>query len=90
MQATVQVTGDVARAIRARQTSTWEAKGLLGLLNEWGVTVTPLHSDTADPELQTYFVMDLPDDGSAEEILGHLRDMAGVEAAYVKPPDDLP
>lgn len=90
MQATVQVTDDVARALHGRAPATHESDELLRQLESMGLTLEPMHAHTGDPELQTFFTVQLPDDGTGEDVMRHLREFAAIEAAYVKPPDDLP
>ena len=54
-----------------------------------GVTLTPLHPATADPELASYFATHVDAD-AAERIAARLRECPGVEGAYPKPPGEPP
>jgi hypothetical protein len=51
-----------------------------------GLQLRPLHPGSDDPELTSWFVAET-DDG---KVVSALRRMAGVDAAYVKPDDELP
>jgi hypothetical protein len=90
MQATVQVRDDVARALHRRAPATQEAGQLLRQLESMDLTLEPIHPHTDDPVLQTFFTVQVPDDGTADEVIARLRELAAIEAAYVKPPDALP
>jgi len=90
MQVTVQVTEDVARALRGENGSSRDLAPLKSVLDVCGGQLKPLHEHTHDRELQTYYTMELPEDDRAKAIVDRLRATAGIEAAYVKPPDELP
>lgn len=90
MQITVQLRADVARLIAARQPLTAEAAALTQTLSPFGATLEPLHPHTDDAELQTQFWINVPDQVAAERIVQRLNQLNAVQAAYLKPPDELP
>jgi hypothetical protein len=92
MTITVQVAESLARTLRTSNArgADAEARALLGVAHELGVALVPLHGGTDDARLARYFTVDVPDVARAEDIARRLRQVAGVEAAYVKPPDELP
>jgi hypothetical protein len=49
-----------------------------------------MHPRAADPALQSYFYVTAADPSAAQKIADLLRGLDGVEAAYVKPPDEAP
>jgi hypothetical protein len=57
---------------------------------ELGLALEPMHPGTADPQLSTYYTAEAPDRQTAERAVAVLRQVKGVEAAYVKPPDAMP
>lgn len=57
---------------------------------QMGLTLAPQHPGSTDPVLRTYFVVEAPDAAAAELAARSLRACLGVEAAYSKPPDELP
>ena len=59
-------------------------------VEEMGVTLAPLHPDSPDRELASYFRVDVPEGIDVEQVLNVLRSSPTVEAAYVKPADELP
>ncbi len=67
-----------------------DAAELLRLMRELGLTLEPMHPLAEEPELQTYFTVEVPDAQMAEPIAQRLRGCAAVEAAYLKPMDELP
>ena len=49
-----------------------------------GVELAPLHGETSDPELASYFVASVASH-TADALAARLRSCPGVEAAYAKP-----
>ena len=90
MQITVRVRPDVALTLHQRQSNTDASAQLLRTAEELGVTLEPLHPGARDPLLTPYFVVEVPDQGTAERVIAHLQRSAAVEAAYLKPPGESP
>lgn len=90
MQVVIQVTADVARALHQLGPPTDESEALVQVMETSGLTLEPIHPGTDDPSLQTYFMADVEDPGTAQELINRLQQMPGIEAAYIKPPDELP
>jgi hypothetical protein len=59
-------------------------------LEKLGVELEPMHPGTRDPFLAPYFIVEVPDSETAERIVTHLRQSGAIEAAYIKPLDELP
>lgn len=78
---TVQVIPGMARG---------DAPALDDLARELGIVFRPMHPDTEDSTLRTYFTVDAPNAASAERVAARLRDSPAIAAAYVKPPDAMP
>ena len=66
------------------------ASALDDLARELGIAFQPMHPDTDDSTLRTYFTVDVPNAASAERVAARLRDSPAIAAAYVKPPDAMP
>lgn len=60
------------------------------LERRFGVTAEPLHPGTGDPALVGWQRVAVPAGMDAEAVATALRGHPAVEAAYVKPPADLP
>ena len=90
MNITLQIQPEVAKALRHRDVTSPAASKLLGAAKELGVAITPIHPDTADAELSTYFTTTAPDRAAAREVIERLRSCDGVSAAYIKPAASLP
>jgi hypothetical protein len=88
VQITVKVRPEHAAAVRG-EASTAEAELLERTLCDQGVNLTPMHPRVDDPNLASYFTAEVKDDRVAE-VLDALRSSAAIEAAYVKPADELP
>lgn len=80
----------MAEILHRRGAPTAESKELLSVAEELGVLLEPMHPGTDDPLLTPYFTIEAADSISAERIIAHLRRSRAIEAAYVKPPDELP
>lgn len=91
MQITVKLTPDVARQLGPR-VSAADATGLVVGMKpeEAGFEVKPLHPGSDDPELGSYYTVDVEDDEQAGRVLDQLRSSSLVDGAYVKPADELP
>jgi hypothetical protein len=91
MQITVQVRQDVAPALHGRESAPPEVVELRQRLAELGVRLELVHPGEDDPLLAPYLTAEVPDDGElTARVLRILEESAVVEAAYVKPPDELP
>ena len=65
---------------------TGDVSSVVGSVAALGLRLRPMHPGSDDPELASWFVAEA-DDG---EVVSALRSMAGVDAAYLKPADELP
>jgi hypothetical protein len=90
VRVTVQVSPDVARVLQQEAPPTAESGELLEIVHELGVVLEPVHPGAEDPLLAPYFTVEVPDAETAERVIARLRESGAVEAAYVKPPDELP
>jgi cell division protein FtsX len=90
MQVVIQVSEDVARPLHQLGPPTPDSEALLKLMKTFGLTLKPIHPDTKDPKLQTYFIVEVQDPQTAQELVDRLQQWPGIEAAYIKPPDELP
>lgn len=90
MQITVQVSADAARALHQRSPPTAESEVLLRIIETFGLALEPMHLDTNDPSLQSYFTVEVEDHATAQRVINGLQQLEAVKAAYVKPPDELP
>jgi hypothetical protein len=57
-------------------------------VKELGVTLTPVHPGQDHPLLAPFFAVEVPDEAAAARVVAALRDLDGVESAYVRPPDE--
>jgi hypothetical protein len=90
MKVIIQVSADVARALRQRSPPIAESEELLRIIETLGLRLEPMHHDADDPNLQTYFTVEVQDQATAQRVIDRLQQLEGIEAAYVKPPDELP
>ena len=87
---TVLLDPNVALALHNRQPAIPASKDLLKAIGDLGISLEPLHPDVDDSSLMRYFIVKLPDNLSADDIVKQLRRYKAIQAAYVKPADELP
>lgn len=63
---------------------------ILSLLKEFGADLRPTFPEVDDPELKTHFFIDVADSRAAKTLASRLAAVPGVEAAYVKPREEVP
>lgn len=90
MQAIVMVSLRAARALHERSPPIEDAEDLPNVMEAFGLAMEPLHRSTDDPTLQKYFVVEVPDVETAQRLIERLQQSPLVEAAYIKPPDEMP
>jgi hypothetical protein len=73
-----------------REPQSADAIELLRAADELGVKLEPMHTGTRDPQLQTFFTVEVPDSQAAEHVINRLQQCSAIEAAYLKPMDELP
>lgn len=86
----IRVRTDVALALHQRQPHTALSKELLQTVKKLDLVLKPLHPGTEDPRLISYFVVKVPDPTTAERVRDRLQHCQAIEAAYIKPPDEMP
>jgi hypothetical protein len=67
-----------------------EAQSLLNLATEIGVVLEPVHPNASDPLLTPFFMISVTHRELAERIILSLKQFTIVEAAYLKPDEQLP
>jgi len=80
---------DAARLLRRGERHA-AAADVIALLERAGLALLPLHPATEDPELQSWFRLDVADGATAAELADRLLELPAVTAAYVKPVDSAP
>jgi hypothetical protein len=67
-----------------------ETERLRKATEELGVRLEPVHPGQTHPLLAPFFMIEVPDKETAEKTIRRLRRFKVVEAAYVKPDEQLP
>jgi len=67
-----------------------EVQNLLNLATEIGVELEPVHPNASDPLLTPFFIISVTHQELAERIILSLKQFMIVEAAYLKPDEQLP
>ena len=79
-----------ALALQKRETTHPALQQILQILKELGLVLRPVHPGATDPLLAPYFTAEVRDIDQAEQVIQRLRQISVVEAAYVKPPAEMP
>ena len=94
MRVIVQLRQDAAIELKHREGTspelTEETKALQDAAAELKVRLEPLHPGQAHPSLSSYFTVEVPDQKTSEKVIDRLLRIPIVEAAYVKPDEQLP
>ena len=88
MAVSVQVTQEVARVLQKQSDPTPASEELLTILQEMEIKLKPTHPGTKDPDLSTYFTVELEDTATAEKVRDRLLLFKAVKGAFIKPPDE--
>ena len=67
-----------------------EVQELQQAANELGISLAPMYPEVSHPTLQPFFIIDVPDQASAEKVITRLSKSAAVEAAYLQPDAEPP
>ncbi|MGH9902135.1 MAG: hypothetical protein ACRD68_10050, partial [Pyrinomonadaceae bacterium] len=70
--------------------ATAPTRELLRAAEDLGVELRPLDAGADSPALSRYFTVEVPNREAAERVVARLRRCGAVEAAYLKPPDEMP
>jgi hypothetical protein len=87
---TLQLTAEAARALRGAGPPSPAVEALEGALRAIDAEARPLHRATRDESLMRYFIVELRPGAQPDEALAALRRCEAVEAAYIKPAEELP
>jgi hypothetical protein len=96
MRVMVQLQNDAAMTLHgAGETSALEhadpaTQQMLQATAELGVRLEPVHPGQTNPLLVPFFMVEVPDRETAEKVIDRLQRFNFVEAAYLKPDEQLP
>lgn len=88
MYVTVRVRPDVVAALRDRRLARPDIRDALRTIDELDLSLEPMHPGIDDPQLASYFQVDVPDQRTADRVAAKLRTSPAIEAAYVKPREE--
>jgi hypothetical protein len=88
---TVKVSKKITGSLQKRKSLTSKfSDELLTVEKDLGISLEPLHPGAEDPHLSLYFKVKVPDHATATKVINRLLNCKAVEAAYIKPSDELP
>lgn len=90
MQITVHLAPRVAQELKLGVAESGAAREIMSVAKDMGVELRPMHPGSTDPRMASTFVVEASDDEAAKRIAARLRELAGTEAAYIKPPPAPP
>jgi hypothetical protein len=86
MRVTVQLTKEATKKVRS-QGSSGAKRSVLPWLD---APLNPVHTKIADPALASFFEIEIDDPAEAKRLVQRLLADHAVDAAYIKPDDELP
>jgi len=89
MQVTVKAHPETATRLAGGEVSP-ETDELRQAATDLGVTLEPMFPGSEDPEMASYFAVEVATREHAERVADRLRSLEAVDAAYVKPSDERP
>jgi hypothetical protein len=90
MEMTIIASPETADALATADRSNRSVAQIVSALEKLGLQIRRQFPRVTDPELKRYFITEVPDAAHAEKAAAVLRNCSGIEAAYWKPPDELP
>jgi hypothetical protein len=94
MRVIIQLQKDAAAALQQGQSASPEiasaTRAVLDAAAELDVRLEPMHPGQTHPLLAPYFTVEVPDNEASQRVIDRLSQFAIVEAAYVKPDEQLP
>jgi hypothetical protein len=86
MRIVLQLSRKAARQLRAPRTRAATSRPLAWVDR----SITAVHSGTTDPLLESFFEIIMDDPDEASHLVQRLQQDPAVEAAYIKPDDEMP
>jgi len=91
----IQLRSDVALELhdqfknpKAKTARKQETKQLLALAKKLKVRLQPVHPGQTHPLLAPHFMIEVPEEKTAAQLVERLQGIAGVEASYIKPEEE--
>ena len=89
MQIVIKFSQEAAEALHGFRQSP-EGERLRAMVSDLRLRLEPIDPGTSDPSMRQYFRLEISDEAAASHIVAMLQQDPSVEAAYVKPADELP
>jgi hypothetical protein len=86
----LQVRPEAARELGGQRFETPGAKEVAETVHALGASLEQMHPGVSDMNLAQYFTVQVPEETAATEAINRLLNCEAVEAAYVKPSDEMP
>lgn len=86
----VQVRPEAARELSGQRFESHGAKEVAETVSALGASLAQMHPGVSDTTLAQYFTVEVPEEAAAKEAVDRLMNCEAVEAAYVKPSDEMP
>jgi hypothetical protein len=90
MQLIIITSPELAAGLSAGHRSNRAVAQVLDTVKKFRLEIRRQFPAVQDPELMRYYVAEVPDETRGEAVAVALRECSGIEAAYLKPPDELP
>jgi hypothetical protein len=88
MRVVVKAQPGATRALQRGAAQDPTSESLQQIADELGIVLEPQHPGVDDPELSSFFSVEVPDAAAAERVIASLQEKEAIEGAYLKPPDE--
>ena len=89
MQVVLKLSQNAAETLHGLRPSP-EGEQLRAMVAHLGLRLEPMHPGASEPSMRQYFTTHFADKTAASNVVAQLQQNPSVEAAYVKPGDELP
>jgi hypothetical protein len=90
VQIIVKILPDIAPELHQQRISSPELEELSKIQRSLDIVLAPVHPRIKDSSLASYFTVEVPDEAKAKLVIERLKLCKAVDAAYIKPSDELP
>lgn len=90
IQINIVVSKDLADILHNRRRSSAASRAIDRIVEDNAYLLKAVHPEVKDPQLACYFTVEVDDSSPLEKVMTNLRKITAVEAAYIKPADEIP
>lgn len=90
-QISVKVMDELSSVLyKRREAKSSTVNEIMKMEKELDIELKPVHPESNDPMISSYFIVEVNDKSKAEQVIKSLRNCPMIESASIKPGDELP